>query len=116
MTLRDGSTLRSRGKTSEAETYQDNVRTIARTGRPSGWTVPVGQFVRVKFWFYLNPDIDCDNVKKLVIDGLAQAIPTNRPGKMLNDRWVLTCDVAKERAVKGQQRLVLEIDLATPHT
>jgi hypothetical protein len=114
--LRDGSTIHTRGKTSDASTYQNTVTQLAKAARPARWIVPIGSYVRVRFWYFLNPAIDCDNVKKLVIDGLAAAIPTSDPRKMLNDRWVLTCDVAVVRVPKGEQRLELEIDLeTTPH-
>lgn len=114
--LRSGKTAHGIGKTSEAAAYQAGATAIAKTARPSGWVVPRGTRVRIRFWYYLNPAIDLDNIKKLVIDAVALAIPTDDPTRTLNDRWVLTCDVAVAAVPKGQQRLVLEIDLeTTPH-
>lgn len=114
--LKSGKTAHTISKTKVAQSYQDLVLQLAKTARPSGWTVPKGTFVRMKFWYHLNPDIDCDNIKKLVIDALVKAIPTDDPTKMLNDRWVYSCDVAKGREEKGKQRVVVEISLeTTPH-
>jgi hypothetical protein len=113
-----GRTIHTISKTKEAEAYQIGITRKADTEKPSGWLVPTGFFVRMHFWYFLNPDIDCDNVKKLVIDAISLSVPTDKPNKFLNDRWVLTCDVAKYRVPRGHQRLVVEISLETtesPH-
>lgn len=114
--LRGGGTASKISKTKDAETYQVGATQIAKTARPSGWIVPRGTRVRIRFWYYLNPAIDLDNIKKLVIDAVCRAIPTDDPMRTLNDRWVMTCDVGIEAVRRGQQRLVLEIDHeTTPH-
>jgi hypothetical protein len=115
--VRGGKRIHTISKTDEAATYQAGATQITKVARPSGWTVPRGQRVRIRFWYYLNPAIDLDNIKKLVIDAVSRAIPTDDPSRTLNDRWVMTCDVAIAAVPKGQQRLELEIDLEAlkPH-
>lgn len=73
----NGKKVRGLYKTPEAETYQDGVRLIARTARPSNFLVPENGRVIVAYDFILARDIDCDNLLKLMNDALAEAINVN---------------------------------------
>lgn len=97
-----------RSKTTAAKDWQATIRQLATYFGPKHWEIPERTFVRIHFRYFLNPDIDCDNVKKLVIDAL---FSTREGVYVLNDRWVLTCDISKQKVPQGQQRLELEIGL-----
>lgn len=97
-----------RSKTTAAKDWQQLIRDLVGYLGPKNWTVPDRQFVRMHFRYFLNPDMDCDNVKKLVIDAIFNPKEGAYP---LNDRWVLTCDISKVKVPAGQQRLELEVGL-----
>lgn len=64
-------------KTDDAEAYQDSVRYIARTAKPSSFVPPKRCRIIVAYDFVLARDIDCDNLMKLMNDALAEAIGVN---------------------------------------
>lgn len=71
--------VKTRGlyKTSEAEAYQDGIRLIARTAKPSSFILPKRGRVIIAYEFVLKTDIDCDNLMKLMNDALSEAIEHN---------------------------------------
>jgi Holliday junction resolvase RusA-like endonuclease len=106
----DGSmaVLNRMGKADGVESYQEAIIMIAKTARPSGWTHPENTPIRIRYWFYTNPLIDTDNMKKLVNDAIAKAIG-------INDKWFLTCDVVNVKTKDGLQRIEVEIDTDPGH-
>jgi Holliday junction resolvase RusA-like endonuclease len=108
----DGSgmdTFNRMGKVDGVEKWQDGIAKIAKAARPSGWVHPRDTPIRIRYWYYVNPSLDTDNMKKLVNDALAKAIG-------INDRWFRTCDVLVEKVPDGQQRMVIEISNEAGHS
>lgn len=68
------------------EAYQNDVALLCRTARPSAFR-PEGQ-IRVKYAFHLKRDADCDNLIKMLQDGIAL-------GLGINDKWMLPCVITK---------------------
>lgn len=68
------------------ESYQNDVALLCRAARPSGFA-PTGQF-RVRYEFNLKRDADCDNLIKMIQDGLQTALG-------VNDKWMLPCVTSK---------------------
>jgi hypothetical protein len=80
--------VRRLAKVEGVETYQAGVTLIARTSRPSGW-VPAEK-IRLRYWFYLVKEIDCDNALKAINDAIALAIrPEATSAK--RDRGFIPC-------------------------
>ena len=81
-------------KDSHVSTYQSMVSLIVRTspGRPD-WTRCSNQ-IRVRYWFTLARDVDCDNALKALNDAIALALG-------VNDRRFLPC---VERKITGSKR------------
>jgi Holliday junction resolvase RusA-like endonuclease len=106
----DGSmkTFNRMGKADGVDTYQEAIILIAKAARPSGWEHPKDTPIRIRYWFYTNPRIDTDNMKKLVNDALAKAIG-------INDKWFLTCDVVNIKTRDGLQRIEVQIDTDPGH-
>jgi Holliday junction resolvase RusA-like endonuclease len=96
------------GKADGVEAYQEGIILLAKVARPSGWTHPKDTPIRIRYWFYTNPLIDTDNMKKLVNDAIAKAIG-------VNDKWFLTCDVVNFKVQDGHQRIEVEIDSDPGH-
>lgn len=82
-------------KTDEAVAYTDLATVRAREKKPPGWA-PKG-FVVVEFKYYLGRDVDCDNVMKLVNDGIESATG-------VDDRWYLPRAMSKETGLRPEQR------------
>jgi Holliday junction resolvase RusA-like endonuclease len=61
-------------KTKEAEVYQDTVRWLAKTAKPSDFSATQ---IIIAYDFMLARDIDCDNVMKMINDAVAEAIGLN---------------------------------------
>lgn len=101
-------TLNRMAKVDGVDKYQEDIITLAKAARPSGWTHPKDTPIRIRFWYAVNPDLDTDNMKKLINDALAKAIG-------INDRWFLTCDVEKRKVPDGSQGIVIEIDDEAGH-
>lgn len=58
-----------------------------------------GGLVVVEFYYYLGRDIDCDNVMKLVNDGIEAATG-------VNDKWYLPRAMSKTIGLRPEQRRV----------
>jgi hypothetical protein len=84
-------------KTDEAVAYTTLAMLRAREKKPSGWA-PKG-FVVVEFKYYLGRDVDCDNVMKLVNDGIEAATG-------VDDRWYLPRAMSKVTGLRPEQRRV----------
>lgn len=89
-------------KTDDAKAWQDGVRMIARVHRPTDFHP---KQVIVAYDFILARDIDCDNVKKMVNDALAEALE-------LNDRYFYTADLSKTTGSKDPHMMVTVYDRA----
>ena len=89
-------------KTEEAKVWQDGVRMIARVQRPSGFTPAE---VIIAYNFVLARDIDCDNVKKMANDAIAEALD-------LDDRYFFTADISKITGSKDPHMVVTIYDRA----
>lgn len=74
-------------KIKDVENYQAYATMIARTAKPSGWKYD-GGFIRLRYWFEVSRDIDCDNALKALNDAIAIALD-------VNDRNILPCVIDK---------------------
>lgn len=83
---RGGRPYMTLAKEPEVEQYQLVATSIAKMARPSDWQ-PTG-FIRLRYWWVLDRDIDCDNMRKALNDALALAWG-------VNDKMFLSCDVEK---------------------
>lgn len=101
-------TMNRMAKVAGVDEYQQMIEMLAKVARPSGWTHPKDTPIRLKYWYYINPSLDTDNMKKLINDALAKAIG-------INDRWFRTCDVLVEKVPVGQQKVVIEISNEVSH-
>jgi len=90
-------TFRKIIKTDEAKAYTELAMIRAREKKPSGW-MPKG-FVVVEFKYYLGRDVDCDNVMKLVNDGIKDATG-------VDDRWYLPRAMSKATGLRPESRRV----------
>lgn len=80
--------VRRLGKVEGVEHYQAGVTMIARSARPSGWQ-PAAK-IRLRYWFHLQREIDCDNALKAINDAIAFAIrPDASP--VMRDRGFMPC-------------------------
>lgn len=84
-------------KTDEAVAYTTLAMYRAREAMPSRWS-PVGLVV-VEFKYYLGRDIDCDNVMKLVNDGIEAATG-------VDDKWFLPRAMSKTIGLRPNQRRI----------
>ena len=87
-------------KTEDAKVWQDGVRLIARTMKPTGFAPAE---VIVVYDFILARDIDCDNVKKMANDAIAEALG-------INDRHFYTADINKVTGSKDPHMVVTVYD------
>lgn len=93
-------------KKDDAVAYTNLVMLRAREARPSGWR-PEGLVV-VEIEYFLGRNIDCDNVMKLVNDGLARAIE-------VDDKWFLPRAMSKEIGLRPpERRLVVSVSSVSP--
>ncbi len=91
-------------KTPEAASYQQVVRLLVSSAKPSGWDRGT-HYVRTTYELFLSRDIDADNVLKILGDAVAA-------GLGINDKWVLPCIRSKTVGVKlGQEKVNLEVSL-----
>jgi len=88
-------------KTAEATAYQQGVRLIVAAAKPSGWR-PEGQ-IRLRYRLFLDRDIDCDNVSKILNDAIARALD-------VNDKIFLPCYEHKETGHRKDARVEVEIE------
>ena len=101
-----GGLVRRLGKADGIEAYQAGVTYIAKVAKPSGW-VPADK-IRLRFWFYLSREIDCDNALKAINDAIALAIrPDASPAK--RDSGFLPC-VADMYLGQKDPRVVVEVE------
>ncbi len=88
-------------KTEGVEIYQEGVGWVVKAARPSDW-VP-GPRIRIRYWFHLKRDIDCDNALKALNDAIARALG-------VNDRAFLPCVVDK---TTGNAKPFVEVEIET---
>lgn len=68
-------TYRTKVKNDGVQTYQDSVTWYTKAARPGSWEP--GERVRLRYWFHLKRDIDCDNALKAMNDAIAHALDVN---------------------------------------
>ena len=68
-------TYRSKVKNDGVQTYQDSVTWYTKVAIPKDWKA--GERVRLRYWFHLKRDIDCDNALKAMNDAIAHALGVN---------------------------------------
>lgn len=82
---------RGRTKADGVEKYQEDAALFVRNGLPKAWRQALERhdgYIRIKYWFYLSRDIDCDNALKALNDAIAAAL-------RVDDRAFLPCVVDK---------------------
>lgn len=84
-------------KTDEAKAYVDLVTYRARRAVPRDWS-PIGLVV-IELYYYLGRDVDCDNVMKLVDDGIQAATG-------VNDQWFLPRAMSKTTGLRPNERRI----------
>ncbi len=85
-------------KTKEAKAYTARVAQLAGWARNSlGWAGLQPEFIVVEFNYFLGRDIDCDNVMKLVDDGLETALG-------VDDKWFLPRAMSKIVGLRPMDR------------
>lgn len=67
--------------------YQTGVVLLTRSAMPARWR-PAGEWIRLRYRFFLKRSIDCDNAMKAMNDAIAQAIG-------VDDRRFLPCVTSK---------------------
>lgn len=92
--------VRAKVKADGVQTYQDSVTWYTKQARPSGWVA--GSRVRLRYWFYLDRDIDGDNALKALNDAIAHALGCD-------DKAFLPCVVEKTTGSKDPH-VVVEIE------
>lgn len=65
-------TYRTKVKEDGVQTYQDSVTWYTKMNVPRDWEP--GERVRLRYWFHLKRDIDCDNALKAINDAVAHAL------------------------------------------
>jgi len=89
------------GKADGVEAYQTGVTYITKTAKPTGW-VP-GRQIRLRYQFYLNREVDCDNALKAINDAIAL-------GLGVNDKIFLPCVTSKVIDKKAAPCVVVELE------
>ena len=77
-----GRTYKTLAKDPDVVQYQLVAANIAKFAAPPRWRPP--RYIRIKFWFHLADDADCDNLLKALNDAFASAWK-------INDTWFLPC-------------------------
>jgi hypothetical protein len=89
-------------KLSVVAAYQTDAVLLTRSARPSSWQ-PAGEWIRVRYRFFLRRPIDCDNAMKALNDALALAIG-------VDDKRFLPCVTSKSVSSKEKHpRVEVEI-------
>jgi len=89
-------------KLSAVAAYQTDVMLLARSAKPSNWR-PAGDWIRVRYRFFLRRSIDCDNAMKALNDALALAIG-------VDDKRFLPCVTSKSvQSKEPNPRVEVEI-------
>lgn len=89
-------------KAEGVEAYQTAVGRIVQTARPRGWQP--GNRVRLRYWFHLKRDMDCDNALKALNDAIARALG-------VNDKIFLPC-VQEKTTGNKEPSVRVEIECA----
>lgn len=99
---RDGTTYMARYKATGVEDYQLVAYSMARRARPKNWE-PKLHYVRIRYWFRLKRDIDCDNAMKALNDAVAMAlgIDDRRFLPCVQDKWIGQHDPEVEIEIEG---------------
>lgn len=96
-------------KAEGVESYQLVASHMVRLATPGSWKRALSSkrvgYIRIRYWFYLRRDIDCDNALKALNDAVAVALG-------VNDRSFLPCVMAKAVGPEEEPRVVLELSLA----
>ena len=83
------------------EQYQNLVGWIVKGARPKGWEA--SNRLRIRYWFFLKRDMDCDNALKALNDAIAKAIG-------VNDKIFLPC--VQDKTIGNKEPYVkVEIEL-----
>jgi Holliday junction resolvase RusA-like endonuclease len=96
-------------KAEGVEAYQDGATMFVRTSMPSSWRKDLAKhegYIRIKYWFYLQRDIDCDNALKALNDAIAKALG-------VDDKRFLPYVVDKWVSKKNLPRVELEFSFHT---
>ena len=67
-------------KTSTTSDYQTLATLCCRMAVPKGWRHTFSQYeglIKVRYWFYLNKNIDCSNAFKALEDAIAHELRVN---------------------------------------
>jgi Holliday junction resolvase RusA-like endonuclease len=98
------------GKYPQLVAYQTMVSTLVQQAKPKDWA-PTGQ-IRIRYWFHVKRDIDCDNSLKAINDAIAIGLGVQQKGmKMVpiyDDKRFLPCVVEK---TIGNHEPYVEIEL-----
>ena len=102
-----GKTFPTLFKTEQVQAYQRTARLVIAASKPSRWR-PTEQ-IRVYYRFYLEREIDCDNIQKALNDTIELATGIN------DDRY-LPCVIMKEivRKKKDARVEVVIEDIVSP--
>lgn len=98
---RDGGSHQQLGKVPGVESYQLVVSTLTRRALGTASLPSMGP-IRLRYWFYVNRDIDCDNAMKALNDAIAI-------GLGVDDKRFLPCVVEKHTKIK-EPHVVIEIE------
>jgi hypothetical protein len=89
------------GKADGIEAYQTGVTYITKVAKPTGWEP--GRQIRLRYQFFLNREIDCDNALKAINDAIAL-------GLGVNDRIFLPCVESKIVDKRAAPCVVVEVE------
>jgi Holliday junction resolvase RusA-like endonuclease len=99
------------GKMPAIETYQVMVSTLVQQSKPAGWDPP-GQ-IRIRYWFHVKRDIDCDNSLKAINDAIAIGMGVKVKGTktvpIYDDKRFLPCVVEKTTG-NAEPYVIVEIE------
>lgn len=99
---RESRQVRTIIKTDAAVSYTALAAARAAEARPRDWWQ--GGLVTVEFYYYLGRDIDCDNVMKLVNDGIQAATG-------VDDKWYLPRAMTKTTGLRPNlRRMVVHVE------
>lgn len=102
--VRIGNHMR-KAKTEEVIRFQALTAMLTRQAKPRNWQ-PEGQWIRLRYRFYLRYDKDCDNAVKALNDAIASALG-------VNDSRFLPCTELKSVNRKEPTPRV-EVDIGDP--
>lgn len=95
-------------KSPGVESYQIVATLVARAALPANWKDTYSEgYVRLRYWFYLRREIDCDNALKALNDALAKAFG-------INDRKFLPYVVDKFVGKNEDPHVVVQLEWDEP--